>query len=108
MAETADAVMIDESRKTGKSKFARINSILNIVEPLMGLDPKKGEKGYIRRQPGGRLYISPSPADTIDYPSEDPEERTGARYNWIDHPSDPTIQLGYLKDRPIPETPDAA
>lgn len=95
----ADAVMMDESRKKGSTQYARVSSILDIVEPLMGLDPVKGEKGYMRRQPGGTVYVSPDPLDTINYPTGHPKEGQ-PRYNWVVSTTDPGISLGYLKDKP--------
>lgn len=96
----ADAVLIEKpaALKVGSSLYGRIDSVLNVVEPLLGLDRSRGGTGWIRNQPGGRAFITGDPADTINHPRG--SGRTGCRYNWSPHPHDPNIVLGYLKDAP--------
>ncbi len=100
MTGTPDALLIPENRKTGARMIDRANSILEIAEPLLGVDRDRGERGYIRIQPHGRLFVTRSPSDTLLFPVDHP--CAGApRYNWI--LSADGVELGYLK----PEAGDA-
>lgn len=96
----ADAILIEKSIKTGATKYERLDSTMNFAEPLLGLDRAKGQIGYLRAMPGGSEFITASPLCTINYPTDDPQGRTGPRYNWSQHPSNPNVYLGYLKDKP--------
>ena len=49
-----------------------MNSILDIAEPMLGVDRSKGDRAYIRRQDDGWLFITKDPEDTIYYPLEHP------------------------------------
>jgi hypothetical protein len=50
---TPDALILPEAWKKGETQADRIDSILAIAEPLLQVDRSKGERAYIRRQPGG-------------------------------------------------------
>lgn len=76
-----DAMIVPESWKTGATQLDRIDSILRVAEPLLGVDRSRGEKAYIRRQPTGRLFITMDPRDTISFPIGHPCEGR-ARYTW--------------------------
>jgi hypothetical protein len=96
----ADALMFPEAWKTGETQLDRIDSILAIAEPLLGLDRGRGEKAYIRRQPGGRLFITGDAHDTLQFPVGHPREGTH-RYRWTVKPDG--SEHGLL----IEGTPDA-
>ena len=63
-----DALIVPESWKTGETQLDRIDSILRVAEPLLGIDRLRGGRAYIRRQPGGRLFITSDPLDTLAFP----------------------------------------
>ncbi len=100
MNRIPDAVMIPESRKAGSRMVDRVSSILDVAEPLLGVDRGRGERGYIRIQPHGRLFVTRSPADTILYPKGHPRDGQ-ERYLWT--PAAGDLELGFLKS----ETDDA-
>lgn len=100
----ADALLIPESMKQGRRKYHRVNSIMAIAEPLLGCDPRKREKGYMRRttqsveNPADRksrtclLFVTKNPHDTLLFPTGHPRHPE-SRYRWE---QDGPIQLGYL------------
>ena len=89
------ALMLPETLKAGARQIDRINSVLAVAEPMLGVDRAKGERAYIRRQPGGRLFITRDPADTLLHPVGHPLQ--GAeRYRWS--PRADGIEFGYLGD----------
>lgn len=77
-----DALLLPEAWKTGQSQLDRIDSILAIAEPLLNLDRAAGQKAYIRRQPGGRLFVTADPTDTLRFPLGHPREGN-PRYRWV-------------------------
>jgi hypothetical protein len=77
-----DALLLPEAWKTGQTQLDRIDSILAIAEPLLKLDRARGQKAYIRRQPGGRLFVTADPVDTLRFPLGHPREGT-PRYRWV-------------------------
>lgn len=85
MGSTFDALFIPESWKRGETQLDRIDSILQVAEPLLGVDRSRGQKAYIRRQPGGRLFITADPGDTLSFPVGHPLQGR-ARYGWTTHP----------------------
>jgi hypothetical protein len=75
--------------------FDRVKAVSLIAEPLLEVDYKGGERAYIRKQAGGRLFITRDPTDTILFPTGHP--RSGQpRYRW-ERRADGT-ELGYLVD----------
>lgn len=92
--------MIPESRKAGSRMVDRVTSILAVAEPLLGVDRGGGERGYIRIQPHGKLFVTKSPADTMLYPKGHPRDGQ-ERYSWT--PAPDGLELGFLK----PESHDA-
>ncbi|WP_337176956.1 hypothetical protein [Paludisphaera sp.] len=80
-----DALIVPESWKTGGTQLDRIDSILRVAEPILGVDRARGGRAYIRRQPGGRLFITNDPRDTISFPIGHPLEGR-ARYAWVSAP----------------------
>jgi hypothetical protein len=90
---TVDALILPETLKKGATQIERIDSILAIAEPLLGVDRKAGQRAYIRRQPGGRLFVSKSPEDTLCHPREHPREGQ-PRYDW--ETAADGFQYGYL------------
>jgi hypothetical protein len=79
---TPNALMIPEAWKKGETQLDRIDSILAIAEPLLNVDRSKGQRAYIRRQPGGRLFVTTNPHDTLQFPLGHPQEGS-SRYHWI-------------------------
>jgi hypothetical protein len=101
-AGAADAVLIPESMKRGQRMYSRVDSILQIVSPLLGVKFARGDTIWIKKQDGpkvGRreamLFASRDLAASINYPIGDPKGRRGPRYDWV---SDGSLALGYLKD----------
>jgi hypothetical protein len=90
-----DALMLSESRKSGARLLDRVASIVDIAEPLLGVDRACGERAYIRLQGNGRLFITRSTLDTINFPKD--HARDGQpRYRWVPQPDG--SELGYLID----------
>jgi hypothetical protein len=83
--KTPDALLLPEAWKKGETQIDRIDSILSIAEPLLNVDRSLGARAYIRRQPGGRLFVSPDPHDTLQFPVGHPREGK-PRYHWIARP----------------------
>ncbi len=80
-----DALLLPEVWKTGQTQLDRIDSILAIAEPLLNVVRAAGQKAYIRRQPGGRLFVTSDPADTLRFPLGHSHEGS-SRYRWIPQP----------------------
>lgn len=78
-----DALFIPETMKRGRTLFERIDSILAIAEPLLGVDRARGDRAYIRRQGDGWLFVTRDPQDTIYFPLNTPL-RGRPRYHWLD------------------------
>ena len=91
--DQVDALFLPESAKRGRTQHARIASICDIAEPLLGVDRTQGQRAYIRRQPGGWLFITRDPADTIEHSLTSPL-RGRPRYAWVDGADG--IRRGYL------------
>jgi hypothetical protein len=81
-APIPDALFIPESLKRGRTLRERIDSVLDLAEPILGVDRAKGERAWIRRQPGGMLFVSRDPNDTICHPDASPF-RGRHRYAWV-------------------------
>jgi hypothetical protein len=92
-APTPDALFVRESAKRGRTLIERINSILDIAEPMLGVVRQEGERGYIRRQGDGWLFITKDPNDTIYWPLRTPLQGR-PRYHWGDGADG--IRRGYL------------
>jgi hypothetical protein len=73
--------MLPESWKQGGTQLDRIDSILAVAEPRLNLNRARGQRAYIRRQPGGRLFVTASPEDTLQFPVGHPRQGS-PRYHW--------------------------
>ena len=89
-----DALFVPEKMKRGRTLGDRVDSVLAVAEPLLGVDRPAGQRAYIRRQGDGWLFVTRSPDDTIYFPLNTPF-RGRPRYDWIDGPDG--IRRGYLK-----------
>ncbi len=88
-----DALMVPESRKTGSSLIDRVASIVDYAEPLLAVDRDQGVRAYVRLQGNGKLFVSKSIFDTINFPTDHP--RAGqSRYHWALQPDG--SEFGYL------------
>lgn len=85
MEQIPDALILPETWKSGGTQLDRIDSILRVAEPLLKVDRSKGERAYIRRQPGGRLFVTSDPLDTLQFPIGHAEEGK-PRYHWVARP----------------------
>jgi hypothetical protein len=85
--------MIPESLKTGARMADRVASVADIADPLLAVDRSKGERAYIRIQPGGRLFVSKDFHDTILFPNGHPRDGQ-PRYHWVSQ--DNGLEYGYL------------
>jgi hypothetical protein len=93
-----DALSIPGRYKRGRTLGERVDSILAIAEPLLGVDRAAGQRAYIRQQgcgPAIWMFVTRSPDDTLYGPTHSPF-RGRPRYDWIDRPDG--IRIGYLKD----------
>ena len=43
---------------------------------------RRGKRAYIRRQPGGRLFVTADPHDTLQFPIGHSQEGR-PRYHWV-------------------------
>jgi hypothetical protein len=89
-----DAVLIREELKQGSRSIDRITSILDIVEPILGVDRDKGEKAYIRQQHDHWCFVTRDPTDSIWGAHGTPMEGH-PRYRWELDPSG-TLKRGWL------------
>jgi hypothetical protein len=88
-----DALFIPEKMKRGRTLYERMNSILEVAEPLLGVDRARGDRAYIRRQGDGWLFVTRDPHDTIYFPLN--TALCGRpRYNWLDEADG--IRRGHL------------
>ncbi len=94
-----DALCIPERFKRGRTLWERMNSILDLAEPLLEVDRVRGDRAYIRRQGDGWLFVTRDPEDTLYFPLNTPL-RGRPRYRWLD--SADGIRRGYL----VPEARD--
>jgi len=78
-----DALFISEKMKRGRTLYERMNSILELAEPLLGVDRARGERAYIRRQGDGWLFVTRDPNDTIYFPLNT-AFRGRPRYHWLE------------------------
>lgn len=99
-----DAVLVPERLKTGARSVHRVDSILAIAGPLLGVVWGRGERTYFRKQLGitvdwpqepNVLFCVRSLEDTVWYSKADHKGRQGCRYRW--EPLD-GLRIGYLKD----------
>lgn len=88
-----DALFIAETWKRGRTLYERMNAILDVSEPLLGVDRTRGERAYIRRQGDGWFFVTRDPNDTIYFPLNTPL-RGRPRYNWLDEADG--IRQGHL------------
>lgn len=88
-----DALMVPESRKQGGRLVDRVASIADYAEPLLAVDRARAERAYIRLQGSGKLFISKSIYDTINFPTD--HVRAGQlRYRWVLQADE--TEFGYL------------
>ncbi len=80
-----DALILPESWKSGGTQIDRIDSVLRVAEPLLNVDRGRGGRAYIRRQPGGRLFVTSDPADTLQFPIGHAREGM-PKYRWVLQP----------------------
>ncbi len=74
--------MVPETRKKGGRLIDRVASIADYAEPLLAVDRARAERAYIRLQGNGKLFISKSVFDTINFPTD--HVRGGQpRYRWV-------------------------
>jgi hypothetical protein len=93
MDQPPDALIVPEAWKKGQTQLDRIDSILEVAEPLLRVNRSRGERAYIRRQPGGRLFVTSDPHDTLQFPVGHPREGR-PRYHWVSRPDG--SEYGYL------------
>ena len=93
LTRTPDALMLPESRKQGTRMVDRVASIADIAEPLSAVDRARGERAYIRLQGNGKLFISKSVFDTINFPRTTSVDGQ-PRYRWVLQPDG--TEFGYL------------
>lgn len=90
----ADALLIPARCRQGRTQVERIRSIARIADPLLGVDPDRGECAWIRTVPiDDYLFISRDGNDTLLFPLNSPF-RGRPRYDWIDGADG--IRRGYL------------
>ncbi len=82
-----DALFLPASMKHGERASARVVSICDPAETILG------GRAWIRQQPGGRLFVTRDPADTLLFAKG--HERAGQpRYRWEPRPDG--SRWGYL------------
>ena len=93
MDQHPHALIIPEAWKKGETQLERIDSILGLAEPILGVDRSRGHRAYIRRQPGGCLFVTADPHDTLRFLVGHPDEGR-PRYHWVSRPDG--SKHGYL------------
>lgn len=97
-APIPDALCIPGRMKKGRTVGERLDSILKIAEPLLGVDRAAGQRAYLRNQgdgPAAWVFATRDPDDTLYGPIGSPF-RGQRRYDWVDRPDG--IRFGYLRD----------
>jgi hypothetical protein len=89
-----DAVFLP-SQPQASSMHGRVRAACSVTEALLEVDYAAGERAYHRKQPHGRLFISRSPFDTINFATGHPKA-SQPRYRWDRRPDG--VELGYLVD----------
>ena len=91
-----DALLLPTQPVAAGRIFDRVMAVCRLAEPLLEVDYKGGERAYIRKQAGGRLFITRDPADTILFPTG--HARSGQpRYRWERRADG--AEIGYLVER---------
>jgi hypothetical protein len=93
LCRIADAVMVPMSMRRGISSARRIESLLDIADPLLGCDAAAGQKGFLHPQGDGRCFITLDPRDSILFPTGS-QFNGRPRYRWEQDPDG--IERGYL------------
>ncbi len=99
-APIPDALFIAESLKRGRTFAERLGSVLDLAEPILGVDRRAGQHAYVRKHTGGQLFITRDPADTIYHCTTSPM-RGRDRYVWMAGPDG--IRRGWLTEAAIAE-----
>jgi hypothetical protein len=94
MSMTPDALLMPRRFAVGAHLIDKINSVLSVAEPILGVDRPSGERGYIHTQPGDMLFISKDPYDKIDHPVGSANAGR-PRYRW--ELRDDGIKFGYIQ-----------
>lgn len=92
-----DAVLVPLGLKRGKHSLDRIDSILEVAEPLLGIDLSKEGHPQIREQVQPEYngyFVTRDKLETLRFPIGHPDEGK-ERYDWVF--ADKGIRLGYLK-----------
>ena len=88
-----DALIFPESAKVGRSMNERVVNLAKRAESMMGLDYAAGERANIRQAAGGKIFVSPSTADSILFPLGHPRYGEN-RYVWSRVDGD--VEVGFL------------
>lgn len=87
-----DAILVPKSREHGSDASARMESILDVAEPLLECGPH--ELAWCRDQTT-YFFCTRSPEDSELYPTWHPESGK-PRYDWVPAPHG-GIKLGHLR-----------
>jgi hypothetical protein len=104
MAKTPDAVKIPHAWAYGESSVERNISIVNAVEPMLGVDRSIGEKAWCAAHGDGMVFCRKTDHETMFFPHGHKLEGH-PRYNWVVQP-DGTV-FGYLVAAAQPKNPVA-
>ena len=92
-----DAIKLPDSVRTGETMKDRLDSVLDIAEPLLGVDRSKGDRAYMRWLKTERtLFVTRSPDDTLLWPISHRLAQQ-PRYKWTDYPAIEGAKVGMLR-----------
>jgi hypothetical protein len=94
-APVPDALLVPNGYKRGSTMWERMNSILDIAEPLLGVDRERGDRAYIRNQQNEGSFVTRDTRDTLYFPLNTPL-RGKPRYTWVNGADG--IRRGYLTE----------
>ena len=99
MAKFPDAVRIPGNWAAGNSSVDRQISIVDAVEPMLGVDRSVGERGWCGSLPNGEFFCTKRTDSTLFFPKMHRLEGH-PRYNWVAQ-ADGTV-FGYLVKEAMP------
>lgn len=105
MAKIPDAVVIPEEWKRGSNSNDRNLSLIAIAERMLGVDLTTGERAWMRLQPHGRMFVTKSIYDTIQF-AKDHHLAGKPRYFWV--AQEDGSEFGYLVPEAKPATTEVA
>lgn len=95
LPEFPDALFVPSGVLRGRHTLQMVHAAADVVEPLLGVDPLKREKAWMRGMNNGKLFCTKSPHDTVYFPKDHPTPGLD-RYHWVEKENG--VEYGYLME----------